>query len=185
MSCQHSQSEQEISRILAKSACTSKKNFDISRYSSWKHSSDNETHSQPPPLSPLKPSAMAYCITIPGLPGKVSPELCLDAGVPAGPLMQELRENREVLEYKAITTTHGKIFPRHSMKVVLDDGRTVTPSEVMEERTPQLSCLVVDCPNEHFLQSLAENDRIASMGRSTEMPFVFHFTPREVRRSIA
>ena len=80
------------------------------RYSSWDPKSNDSAmrlgdgflhgdtyyHRHLPPPSPLRPSARAYCITLPGLPGKVSHELCLDAGVPLGPLLQELREGREV-----------------------------------------------------------------------------------------
>ena len=57
----------------------------------------------------------------------------------------------------------------------------MAPSDVTEGKTPLLKCLVVDCPNKHFLHSLMENETIAGIGKTAEVPYVFHFTPRKVR----
>ncbi len=66
-------------------------------------------------------------------------------------------------------------------QVVLDDGTVVKPHEVCGEAVPTSKCLVVDCPSEHFLQSLVESEAIRrELGEFPVVPYVFHFTPRKV-----
>lgn len=103
----------------------------------------------------------AYLCLTAALPGKLSPEHCLQYGVKPGPLLGRLKAGEDI---------------------TLPDGRVVKSADVMSHGVPPRSFLIVDVPDASFIPSLntvLASERIA--GEFVDnLQLVVHLTPRHV-----
>ncbi|KAF6198835.1 hypothetical protein GE061_006858 [Apolygus lucorum] len=107
---------------------------------------------------------MCYIVRLQPRPGSLCLEKCVEAGVPPGPLLGRLKGGEDV---------------------VLDDGRIVRSSDVTMSADPGPVFLVVECPDESFLDSFVQNSAFSKyqVGQAgvDEMPMlVAHFSPRQI-----
>lgn len=112
-----------------------------------------------------------YVIKLPDIPGKFLIQKAAALGVPRGPL-------------------YGKLVQGES--VVAMNGQTVTPDQVMEPSVPGPLVLMVDCPDEHFVQALTSAPAFKNLVSSSSYPSaeggedaakiacVVHFGPKAV-----
>lgn len=85
----------------------------------------------------IESAVACYACELPDIPGKFLPQKAASLGVPRGPLYGKLTRGEEVTAV---------------------NGRTVKPEDVMEPSTPGPIVLVIDCPSEAFLPSLANEE---------------------------
>ena len=114
--------------------------------------------------TPIDQTVTAYVVTVKPKEGKLLIEKCMALGVPPGPLLGELKAGRDI---------------------ILDTGVKVRSTDVLEEESPPLSYIVVECPSHDYLPSLKANERLASNHEdiNTSIQAIFHFSPSEVINS--
>jgi ribonuclease Z len=110
-----------------------------------------------------------YVIKLPDIPGKFLIQKAAALGVPRGPL-------------------YGKLVKGES--VVAMNGQKVTPDQVMEPSVPGPLVLMVDCPDEYFVQALinapAFKNLVSSSSSSecvegaAKIACVVHFGPKAI-----
>lgn len=109
---------------------------------------------------------MAYYCRLHPKPGTLLPERCFELGVPPGPLYGQLKNGQDV---------------------TLPDGRVVSAADVRTPDDPGPAFLVVECPDESYLDNLVSEPKLTRFhpGQEGFAPLdapqvVVHFTPDEV-----
>ncbi len=99
--------------------------------------------------------------------GTLLPEKCFELGVPPGPLYGKLKDGFDV---------------------TLKDGRIVTANDVRTPDDPGPVFLVVECPDESYLDTFVTEPRLAgnlhSAGPLQSPQVIVHFTPSEVKEKL-
>ncbi|XP_065558128.1 ribonuclease Z, mitochondrial-like [Artemia franciscana] len=104
--------------------------------------------------------AICYECSIQPKPGALRSELCVDLGVPAGPLYGQLKSGNDV---------------------ALPDGRIVRSKDVCSPEEPGATFLIVECPNETFLDNfLSVEDFTKYQAKDKNLDFIIHFTPDKI-----
>ena len=120
------------------------------------------------PASTLPNIAISYICRLHPKPGTLLLEKCVEEGVPPGPLYGQLKAGKDV---------------------TLECGKLIRAESVCSPSDPGPIFLVIDCPDESFLENLTINPKINQFRVSTvenglETPeVVVHFTPNEVLSS--
>jgi ribonuclease Z len=110
--------------------------------------------------SAIDQSVLSFLISIKGKKGKLDADKCLHLGVPPGPLLGLLKRGESVK---------------------LENGTVVESKDVTSADSPEIKCLVMDCPSAHYLPSLVENDLLNGKDQKDQnFAYVFHFTPSSV-----
>lgn len=95
------------------------------------------------------------------------PEKCAELGVPAGPLYGKLKAGKDI---------------------TLECGRIIRAESVRSADEPGPVFLVVDCPEESYLDNFIANPKLGQFHVSNSLnnvlKVVVHFTPNEVVYSI-
>uniref|UniRef100_A0A182Q3L6 Zinc phosphodiesterase ELAC protein 2 n=1 Tax=Anopheles farauti TaxID=69004 RepID=A0A182Q3L6_9DIPT len=113
-------------------------------------------------------SVMAYICKLKPRHGQLSLEKCVDYGVPAGPLLGQLKNGNDI---------------------TLPDGRIVRSCDVRAPDDPGPVFMFLDIPEREYLQDFkAKADLFAKYqqeadNESDQAAFIVHFTPLEVMRS--
>ncbi|XP_054284563.1 ribonuclease Z, mitochondrial-like [Macrosteles quadrilineatus] len=120
----------------------------------------NNPRNLPPPGS----ISMAYICRLQDRPGTLDLKACVSRGVPPGPLLARLKAGEDIQ---------------------LPDGTIVMSKDVKSPDEPGPVFIVVECPNEEFLESLTQEElfkRHQSETQSVEdaASLVVHFTPASV-----
>ena len=98
--------------------------------------------------------------------GKLLPEKCFELKVPIGPLFAQLKAGRNI---------------------TLPDGRIVLANDVRSANEPGAVFLIVECPDESFLDNFVMNESLNcyqtdNLKIETDAPgVVVHFTPEKVK----
>lgn len=117
------------------------------------------------PASTLPNIAISYICRLHPKPGTLLLEKCVEEGVPPGPLYGQLKAGKDV---------------------TLECGKLIRAESVCSPSDPGPIFLVIDCPDESFLENLTINPKINQFRVSTvenglETPeVVVHFTPNEL-----
>ncbi|XP_053675250.1 ribonuclease Z, mitochondrial [Anopheles nili] len=112
-------------------------------------------------------SVMAYICKLKPRLGQLSFEKCVDFGVPAGPLLGQLKNGNDI---------------------TLPDGRVVRSSDVRAPDDPGPVFMFIDIPSKEYLADFqAKSDLFAkyqqdAVEESDRAVFVLHFTPLDVMR---
>ncbi|BET01573.1 zinc phosphodiesterase [Nesidiocoris tenuis] len=112
----------------------------------------------------LRESVMCYAVRLQPKPGSLCLEKCVEAGIKPGPMLGRLKSGEDV---------------------VLDDGRIVRSADVTQLPDPGPVFLVIECPDESFLDNLVEEPSLHryQVGRASaeEMPMLIaHFAPSHI-----
>lgn len=105
---------------------------------------------------------VAYSCRVSDYPGKFFPEKAVELGIPKGPVYRLL--------------THGR-------SVLTKQGDLVLPSQVMGDSQKGPTFLVVDCPEECFLNALTSNQHLQPeyySERGEKVALIVHITPLEI-----
>ncbi len=120
-------------------------------------------------VSPSSKAALAYLCRLHPKQGTLMAEKCVECGVPPGPL-------------------YGKL--KAGMDVTLPNGKVVLASDVRTPDDPGPTFLVVECPNESYLENFViepQLTRLQKRNGASELDspkVVIHFTPAEVSKNI-
>lgn len=115
--------------------------------------------------STLPKIAISYVCRLHPKPGTLLLEKCVEEGVPAGPLYGQLKAGKDI---------------------TLECGKLIRAESVCSPNDPGPIFLVIDCPDESYLENLVTNPiinqfRTLTGGNDLETPeVVVHFTPNEV-----
>ncbi|KAG1651091.1 Zinc phosphodiesterase ELAC protein 2 [Nymphon striatum] len=113
--------------------------------------------------------SFAYICKLPIRLGSLSPEKCVEQGVPPGPLLGKLKNKEDI---------------------TLSDGRVILSSSVTSPDQPGPVFIVVECPTADFLddlESCTEWSKYQTNASSTEEDIakcVVHFTPSSVMNNV-
>ncbi|EDS28618.1 ribonuclease Z, mitochondrial [Culex quinquefasciatus] len=113
-------------------------------------------------------SVMAYICKLKHRFGQLSLEKCVEKGVPAGPLLGQLKNGNDV---------------------TLPDGKVVKSSDVRGPNDPGPVFIFIDIPSEAYLSDLeAKNEAFVpyqstATDESDQAMYVVHFTPLDVMRT--
>ncbi len=78
----------------------------------------------------------------------------------------------------------GQLKAGREIKLV--DGRVVRPEEVMGPAAPLQKCLVIECPDQRYLEALTTSKTLCEdLWSQPHLPHVFHFTPDRILTSEA
>lgn len=117
------------------------------------------------PASAIQKVAISYLCRLHPKQGTLLLEKCVEEGVPAGPLYGQLKAGKDV---------------------TLECGKVVRAENVCSPNDPGPIFLVIDCPDESYLENLINNPKInqfrtSAEGNELDTPEVIvHFTPNEV-----
>lgn len=107
--------------------------------------------------------SMAYICKLHSCPGTLNLEKCIDKGVPAGPILGELKAGKDV---------------------TLPDGTVVKSKDVCLPECPGAVFIVIECPTEDYLDSLIMNPAFTkhqeTASKEDIASCVIHFTPENV-----
>ncbi|KAI0561084.1 Ribonuclease Z [Gracilaria domingensis] len=118
---------------------------------------------------------VSYVCRVRDVRGKFNPDRAIELGVKKGRSFGKLQKGENV---------------------VTDDGRIVTPEEVMSPKTPGALLLIISCPTVHHVRSLVScdvlkpsqldlfGDDAVSRRRATRVCLLVHLAPREVLCSL-
>jgi hypothetical protein len=112
-------------------------------------------------------TAVNYICRLQPKKGVLSFEKCVELGVPVGPLLGRLKAGEDV---------------------TLKDGRIIRSQDVCSPDDPGPVFLVVECPNETYLDNLLKNEKLkaffaSNVNEESDIPEVIvHFTPRKVKK---
>ena len=116
--------------------------------------------------NPLTKAVLAYICRLQPKQGMLLAQKCVDLGVPPGPLYGQLKNGQDV---------------------TLPDGKTILASDVRSPDDPGPLFLVVECPDESFLDNFVSEPQLRKFQKSNEAneldspQIIVHFTPIEVR----
>ncbi|KAI9249682.1 beta-lactamase-like protein [Phascolomyces articulosus] len=91
----------------------------------------------PLPRTRPYPVAISYICRGPVLPGKFNPKAAKDLDIPAGPIYGRLQRGETV---------------------TLEDGRKIEPNQVVGPASPGHLFMIIDCPNQTYLNNLIHSD---------------------------
>lgn len=120
-------------------------------------------------MYPRSKVALAYICRLHPKQGMLMAEKCVDFGVPAGPLYGQLKAGQDI---------------------ILPNGTTVLASDVRSPDDPGPVFLVVECPDESYLDNFVSEPQFTQLQRcngATELDspkVVVHFTPVEVKNCV-
>ncbi|XP_075230593.1 ribonuclease Z [Lycorma delicatula] len=108
--------------------------------------------------------AMSYICKLHPRPGALNLEACVERGVPPGPLLGRLKSGEDI---------------------ELEDGRVIKSSDVTLPDDPGPVFIVVECPNEKFLEPLEKEVMFTHHQLTATTPdqiayLVVHFTPPNI-----
>lgn len=106
-----------------------------------------------------KHDILCYAIHSPDSPGNLDSKKAQELGVPMGPEMGKLSRGEQVKT---------------------SSGRIVTSKECMTPSIPGGITLIIDCPNEEFIEILSSNLCLLSYLSKKDLIYVFHITPLSV-----
>ena len=115
--------------------------------------------------NPSSKAALAYLCRLHPKQGMLMAEKCIEFGVTPGPL-------------------YGKL--KAGMDITLPNGKVVLASDVRTPDDPGPTFLVVECPNESYLENFISEPRLTQLQKRngvTELDspkVIVHFTPAEV-----
>ncbi|XP_067209587.1 ribonuclease Z, mitochondrial isoform X3 [Linepithema humile] len=109
-------------------------------------------------------NVMSYICKLHPRAGKLDFEKCMKKGVPAGPLLKQLKNNQDI---------------------TLPDGTVVLSKDVCSPMTPGPSFIIVECPSEDYLESFVNHPAFAQHQTTTsskdDAPYcIIHFTPQKI-----
>jgi len=125
----------------------------------WKQTKDGNVQedTMSEDIKPYENSIQAYvCKFLPRV-GKLNAELCVDFGVPPGPLFGQLKAGKDI---------------------TLPDGRIVRSIDVMGETSAVSSDIVLEVPELKYMTSLVNNT--SEFKNAENLRHIFHLSPPEV-----
>ena len=110
---------------------------------------------------PIDQTVVAYVVNCKPKAGKLQIDKCVALGVTPGPLLGELKAGRDVM---------------------LDNGEVVRSVDVLDDESPPMSYIIVECPSHHYLHSLTNNMELAADSDilKDKLQAIFHFSPSHV-----
>ncbi|XP_063972569.1 ribonuclease Z, mitochondrial [Diachasmimorpha longicaudata] len=110
---------------------------------------------------------IAYICKLHPKAGKLSLEKCVERGVTPGPILGDLKAGKDV---------------------TLPDGTVIKSADVCEPEIPGPAFIVLECPDEHYVESLVSNPVFREYqheGKDQDKwaSYVVHFTPEEVLKT--
>lgn len=118
-------------------------------------------------MNPSSKAALAYICRLHPKQGMLMAEKCVEFGVPPGPLYGQLKAGQDI---------------------TLPNGKTVLASDVRSPDDPGPVFVVVECPDESYLDNFVSEPQLRKLQRrngATELDcpkVVVHFTPIELTR---
>ncbi|XP_034950264.1 ribonuclease Z, mitochondrial [Chelonus insularis] len=112
-------------------------------------------------------TCISYICTVNAKPGQLNLEKCVKYGIKPGPLLGKLKNGEDV---------------------ILDDGKIVKSSDVVDSSNPECAFIVLECPTEDYLDSLVEHKKfkdyqIGGLYGDSQVKYIFHFSPENIMQN--